>query len=387
MRAADATCDAAPCATDGCPSRSSRPSSSATTRSPTTCPRARSPTGGCATRARRRTSTSCCSATATTSATRHCASGRRRRRRSARRRRARHAGRRGRAVLHGDVAARAGRPPVVVRTNYATNLETPRAIGADLDIVDLALRRRLALDVERVAARVRPGTTRLISVTCPHNPTGTMLDRGRPARARRARRALRRGAARRRDVPRPDARRPAAARRDPVAPGDQRLVDVEGLRASRPARGLGGVPRPGSSPRRCSRRRSRSVICGATIDEAIAGRVLADRDAHPAADPRRRPRPPRHRARLDGRPGPFEWIEPDGRRRRPGALPARGRRSTPSASTTCCSRSTAPTSARATGSSSTTATSGSASAGPQPVSWTAGLGALTTAGEQVTRQV
>ena len=33
---------------------------------------------------------------------------------------------------------------VVVRTNYATNLETPRAIGADLDIVDLALRRRLA---------------------------------------------------------------------------------------------------------------------------------------------------------------------------------------------------------------------------------------------------
>ena len=27
---------------------------------------------------------------------------------------------------------------VVVRTNYATNLETPRAIGADLDVVDLA---------------------------------------------------------------------------------------------------------------------------------------------------------------------------------------------------------------------------------------------------------
>src|SRR5262249_36222231 len=26
---------------------------------------------------------------------------------------------------------------VVVRTNYATNLETPRAIGADIDIVDL----------------------------------------------------------------------------------------------------------------------------------------------------------------------------------------------------------------------------------------------------------
>ena len=33
---------------------------------------------------------------------------------------------------------------VVVRTNYATNLETPRAIGADLDVVDLRVRRRLA---------------------------------------------------------------------------------------------------------------------------------------------------------------------------------------------------------------------------------------------------
>src|SRR5205807_2071144 len=30
-----------------------------------------------------------------------------------------------------------GAHAVVVRTNYATNLETPRAIGADLDIVDV----------------------------------------------------------------------------------------------------------------------------------------------------------------------------------------------------------------------------------------------------------
>src|SRR3954447_8744528 len=65
---------------------------------------------------------------------------------------------------------------VVVRTNYATNLETPRAIGADLDIVDLDHDEGWGLDTERLAARVRPGTTRLISVTCPHNPTGTMLD-------------------------------------------------------------------------------------------------------------------------------------------------------------------------------------------------------------------
>src|SRR5262245_45652363 len=69
----------------------------------------------------------------------------------------------------------AGDHAIVVRTNYATNLETPRAIGADLDVVDLRFDDAWRLDVERLAARVRPGSTRLISVTCPHNPTGTML--------------------------------------------------------------------------------------------------------------------------------------------------------------------------------------------------------------------
>src|SRR4051794_4041399 len=65
---------------------------------------------------------------------------------------------------------------VIVRTNYATNLETPRAIGADLDVVDLAYDDGWRLDVEALAKLVRPGERRLISVTCPHNPTGTMLD-------------------------------------------------------------------------------------------------------------------------------------------------------------------------------------------------------------------
>lgn len=65
---------------------------------------------------------------------------------------------------------------VVVRTNYATNLETPRAIGADLDVVDLRFDDAWRLDVEQVAGRVRDGVTKLISVTQPHNPTGTMFD-------------------------------------------------------------------------------------------------------------------------------------------------------------------------------------------------------------------
>src|SRR5688500_3918107 len=66
---------------------------------------------------------------------------------------------------------------VAVRTNYATNLETPRAIGADLDVVDLRYEDDWRLDVARLAARVQAGRTRLISVTQPHNPTGTAFDR------------------------------------------------------------------------------------------------------------------------------------------------------------------------------------------------------------------
>ena len=147
------TAKLAACATDGCPSRSSRPSSSATTRSPTTCPRARSPTGGSPISA------------------------------STRRRRGRldelllcygdHLGDPSlrEAVAAGGDGLRAddvlvtpgaaaalfatatsllepGDHAVVVRTNYATNLETPRAIGADLDIVDLAFDDGWQLDVD-----------------------------------------------------------------------------------------------------------------------------------------------------------------------------------------------------------------------------------------------
>ena len=44
------------------------------------------------------------------------------------------------------------------------------------------------------------------------------------------------------------------------------------------------------------------VICGATLDEAIAARVLAARDRDPPRDPRRCRRSAADRARLDGGP-------------------------------------------------------------------------------------
>ncbi len=63
---------------------------------------------------------------------------------------------------------------VVVRPNYATNIETPRAIGCEIGFVDLAFEEGFAVDLDRIRAAITPAT-KLISVTCPHNPTGVMM--------------------------------------------------------------------------------------------------------------------------------------------------------------------------------------------------------------------
>lgn len=63
---------------------------------------------------------------------------------------------------------------VVIRPNYATNLETPRAIGCAISTIDLEFEESFRVDLERIRTAIRPNT-RLISVTCPHNPTGTMM--------------------------------------------------------------------------------------------------------------------------------------------------------------------------------------------------------------------
>lgn len=68
----------------------------------------------------------------------------------------------------------AGDHLVVVRPNYATNLETPRAIGADIGHLDLSYGDGWAVDPDRIAAMLTP-RTRLVSLTNPHNPTGQVI--------------------------------------------------------------------------------------------------------------------------------------------------------------------------------------------------------------------
>jgi aspartate/methionine/tyrosine aminotransferase len=63
---------------------------------------------------------------------------------------------------------------VVIRPNYATNLETPRAIEAKLKIVELKFEKGWRIDPEEIARAITP-STKLVSITVPHNPTGAMM--------------------------------------------------------------------------------------------------------------------------------------------------------------------------------------------------------------------
>jgi aspartate/methionine/tyrosine aminotransferase len=66
---------------------------------------------------------------------------------------------------------------IVVRPNYSTNIETPRAIGAGIRFIDLRFEEKFALDIDKIKVAIGP-RTRYISVTYPHNPTGVCLNAG-----------------------------------------------------------------------------------------------------------------------------------------------------------------------------------------------------------------
>ena len=70
----------------------------------------------------------------------------------------------------------AGDHALVCSPNYATNLETPRAVRAEVEAFELGFEDGWSLDLERLGSQMRP-ETRLVSVTYPHNPTGSMISR------------------------------------------------------------------------------------------------------------------------------------------------------------------------------------------------------------------
>jgi aspartate/methionine/tyrosine aminotransferase len=200
---------------------------------------------------------------------------------------------------------------VVVRTNYATNLETPRAIGAEVEVVDLRFEDGWRLDVEHVAARVRDGRTRVISVTQPHNPTGTTF--GLETLEALVALAERSGAVLLVDETYRD-----LTHGEPLplaATLSSRVVSVSSMSKAYGLPGLRigwAVCRDPELAERLLAAKEQVLICGATLDERIAGLVLARRDEvlPPILDDVRA----RHeivRTWLAGQ-STFEWVEPTG---------------------------------------------------------------------------
>ena len=63
---------------------------------------------------------------------------------------------------------------VVAKTNYATNIETPRAIGAEISYLELKFEEGFRLDLGKLESLITP-KTKFVSLTYPHNPTGVMI--------------------------------------------------------------------------------------------------------------------------------------------------------------------------------------------------------------------
>jgi aspartate/methionine/tyrosine aminotransferase len=64
---------------------------------------------------------------------------------------------------------------VVAKPNYATNIETPRAIGADISFLQLSFDRAYEIDINELENLIR-SETKLVSLTYPHNPTGALIN-------------------------------------------------------------------------------------------------------------------------------------------------------------------------------------------------------------------
>ena len=200
---------------------------------------------------------------------------------------------------------------VVARPNYATNLETPRSIGADVRTLDLRFEDGWAVDPDRLAALMTP-RTKLVSLTNPHNPTGVLIDE--PTL--------------RRILALVDAHPQARLLLDetyremtfggplpPVATLSTRAIGVSGMSKSY---GLPGIRMGWLTARDPELRttflaaKEQITITGSLVDETIAAHVLARRGALlPGILARIDAALETVRAWLAGEPR-LEWVEPRG---------------------------------------------------------------------------
>jgi aspartate/methionine/tyrosine aminotransferase len=199
---------------------------------------------------------------------------------------------------------------VVVRPNYATNIETPRAIGCGIDFVDLAFEDGFRIDPDRVRAALRP-QTKLISITTPHNPTGACLDRAGLDRIVRL--AEDAGCHLLVDETYRDMsfgeKLPVAATLSPCAISVSSVSKSYGIPGVR----VGWlISRDAALMERLLAAKEQIGICGGIIDETVAEAALAARDVWlPATHARLQVARSVVADWIDKEPA-LEWIEPDG---------------------------------------------------------------------------
>jgi aspartate/methionine/tyrosine aminotransferase len=64
---------------------------------------------------------------------------------------------------------------LAMHPNYPANIEIPRSLGCEVDLYGLTFETEYRMDVDRLISMIKP-ETKVVSITYPHNPTGTVTD-------------------------------------------------------------------------------------------------------------------------------------------------------------------------------------------------------------------
>lgn len=199
---------------------------------------------------------------------------------------------------------------VVFHPNYATNIETPRAIGANVLPLQLTFKDGYRPDLDRLESLVS-ARTKILSITDPHNPTGICLTE--EERMHIVTLAQRHGCVllvdeTYRDLSRGPAQ-PWAAEMSESAISISSLSKSMGLAGIR----VGwAITRSRAHQERLLAAKEQIMICGSVLDETVATHALRQRTELLAS---RRATAERHlsivREWMSGHAG-LEWVEPQG---------------------------------------------------------------------------
>ncbi len=203
-----------------------------------------------------------------------------------------------------------GEDIVVFHPNYATNIETPRAIGANVLPLQLMFRDGYRPDLDRLESLVS-AQTKILSITDPHNPTGICLSE--EERSHIIALAERHGCLLLVDETYRDLSREPA--RPWVAEMSTSAISISSLSKSFGIPGIRvgwAITRNPAHQERLLAAKEQMMICGSVLDEAVATHALRQRTELMSV---RRQTVDRHlrivREWMHGHRD-LEWIEPQG---------------------------------------------------------------------------